>query len=51
MDSEHTCEYQNDVCVTCGRDKPKWIDLYGIDPDFTGGMDIKEFLDQSRGEA
>lgn len=24
--------------------KPKWVDLFGIDPDFTGGRSIEEFL-------
>lgn len=33
------------------RERPKWVDLFGIAPDFTGGQDINDFLDESRGEA
>ena len=29
----------------------KWVDLFGIDPDYCGGMDVSEYLDESRGEA
>ena len=31
--------------------RPKWSDLYGIDPDYLGGLSVEEFLDQSRDEA
>lgn len=30
---------------------PKWVDLFGMAPDFTGGQDVNEYLDESRGEA
>ena len=30
--------------------KPKWADLFGIDPDFTDGRDVDEWLDEQRGE-
>lgn len=30
---------------------PKWVDLFGIDPDYTGGQDVNEWLDESRGDA
>lgn len=30
---------------------PKWADLFGIAPNYTGGMDVDEWLDQQRGEA
>lgn len=30
---------------------PAWIDLWGIDPDFTGGQDVNEWLDEQRGDA
>ena len=33
------------------RDTPKWADLFGIDPDFTDGTPIDEWLEQQRGEA
>lgn len=33
------------------REKTRWVDLLGIDPDFTGGKPIGEFLRESRGEA
>lgn len=33
------------------EEKPKWTDLFGMDPDFTGGKPIDEFLDEERGEA
>lgn len=29
----------------------KWADLFGIAPNFTGGKDVNEYLDESRGEA
>lgn len=64
---EHDCEYIEtlkhvagtpldqwitvEVCWTCGEEKPRWVDLLGIDPDFTGGKPIDEFLRESRGEA
>ena len=32
-------------------DKPKWADLFGIDPDFTEGQPVDEWLDEQRGEA
>lgn len=28
-----------------------WVDLFGIAPDFTGGLPVDEFLEESRGEA
>ncbi len=28
-----------------------WAGLFGIDPDFTDGKDISEWLDEQRGEA
>jgi len=31
--------------------RPKWADLYGIDPDFTGGKPVDVWLDEQRGEA
>lgn len=31
--------------------KVKWVDLLGIDPNFTGGKPVREFLEESRGEA
>ena len=31
--------------------KPRWADLFGIAPNFTGDRDAGEFLDDSRGEA
>lgn len=31
--------------------KPRWVDLFGIDPDFTDGKPVDEWLDESRGEA
>ena len=31
--------------------RPKWADLFGIDPDFTGDLTTEEFLKESRGEA
>ena len=31
--------------------KPKWADLWGIDPDYTEGKSIAEFLDEGRGTA
>lgn len=34
-----------------GIERPKWTDLFGSAPNFTGGMDIDEYLEQSRGEA
>lgn len=30
---------------------PKWADLFGIDPDYCGGRDVSEWLDEQRGEA
>lgn len=42
-------------CSSCDRDAAvrhlKWTDLFGIDPDFTGGLSTEEYLRQSRGEA
>lgn len=38
----------------CAADDPRrvrWTDLFGAAPDFTGGQDVGEFLDESRGEA
>lgn len=29
----------------------KWADLLGAAPDFTGGQDVNEYLDESRGDA
>lgn len=29
----------------------RWVDLFGMDPDFTGGQDVNEYLDESRGDA
>lgn len=31
--------------------KLKWTDLIGIDPDYTGGKPVREFLEESRGES
>jgi hypothetical protein len=28
-----------------------WADLFGADPDFTGGLGVDEYLEASRGEA
>lgn len=33
------------------RPKARWVDLFGADPDFTGGRDVNDFLDEQRGEA
>lgn len=30
---------------------PKWVDLFGIDPDFTDGKPTDEWLDEHRGDA
>lgn len=30
---------------------PKWVDLFGIDPDFTDGEPVDEWLEDQRGEA
>ena len=30
---------------------PKWVDMYGIDPDYTEGVPADEWLDANRGEA
>ena len=58
----HVAEHDGTICRngTCSTDengyiaKPKpqisWLDLYGLDPDFTGGMDIDAYLEWSRGE-
>ncbi len=32
-------------------DRPKWADMFGAAPDFTGGQEVDEFLDEQRGEA
>lgn len=29
----------------------RWTDLFGSAPDYTGGMDVNEYLDESRGDA
>ena len=29
----------------------KWSDLFGIDPDYTEGVPVKEWLEANRGEA
>lgn len=29
----------------------KWADLFGIDPNYTDGQDIGEWLEEQRGEA
>jgi hypothetical protein len=31
--------------------KPKWADLWGIDPDYCEGKPVDEWLDEQRGEA
>ena len=30
---------------------PAWIELWGIDPDYTGRQDVNEWLDEQRGDA
>lgn len=40
-----------DAHLADAHPKPRWVDLFGIDPDFTDGQDVNEFLDESRGEA
>lgn len=32
-------------------EQPKWVDLLGAAPDFTGGQDVNDYLDESRSEA
>lgn len=29
----------------------RWVDLFGIDPDYCGGRDVNEWLDERRGDA
>lgn len=31
--------------------EPKWVDMFGIDPDYTDGKPIDEWLEEQRGEA
>lgn len=31
--------------------EPKWVDLFGIDPDYCDGKPVDEWLDENRGEA
>lgn len=45
------------VCADVRYDKrgakrlPRWMDLFGIDPDYCEGRDVNEWLDDQRGEA
>jgi len=41
-----------DIPAVEERSKPlRWVDLFGIDPDFTEGVPIDEWLEAQRGEA
>jgi hypothetical protein len=31
--------------------RPRWVDLFGADPDYCGGQDVNEWLDEQRGDA
>lgn len=31
--------------------EPRWVDLFGIDPDYCDGQDVNEWLEDQRGEA
>lgn len=33
-----------------GEAKIRWVDLFGIDPDYTDGLSAQEFIDRNRGE-
>lgn len=37
-------------CPTC-HGEARWTDLIGIDPDYTGGLPVDEFLEKNRGTA
>jgi hypothetical protein len=32
-------------------ERPRWVDLFGADPDYCGGQDVNEWLDEQRGDA
>lgn len=36
--------------VEVAAEAPKWVDLYGADPNFTLGMDASRYLTHQRGE-
>lgn len=38
------------TCPTCAGEA-RWVDLMGIDPDYTEGVPADEWLEENRGEA
>lgn len=52
---EHSTHGLNDFDILELRapDEPrlKWVDLFGIDPNYCGGKPVDEWLDEQRGEA
>ena len=55
FDNEALWAWRVTECKDCGiqdsRTRPRWADLFGLDPNYTDGQDINEWLDEQRGEA
>lgn len=45
------CYFGEAPRIPRSRPDSTWVDLFGIDPDFTGGKDVNEYLDEMRGDA
>ncbi len=40
-----------DAAKVKARPEVRWVDLYGIDPNYTDGVPVEEWLEANRGEA
>jgi hypothetical protein len=40
-----------DDSAGCASRTLRWVDLFGYDPDITGGLSVEDYLESSRGEA